>query len=230
MPAQEQIVELLREGCSPAVIAGRLGIAHAQVVEHLFTEVGRGRLSRSDILLAISEQVAREVESLLARREFQDRWGLRRALRLEAPGIDIDDALLYYDLRRAPLGAVFESRPLDAPSLAILQSLIQQGETIMSTLDLLKTEVDAIKASVAGVAASVEGVAARVHRIMQVLESAPTRAEIEAMAADLDNNVKKPILAAKAALDALAPSPAAPVEPPPAVPPEPPSAAPPTPM
>ncbi len=95
----------------------------------------------------------------------------------------------------------------------------------MSTLDILKTEIDAIKNSVSSVATSVEGVATRVHHIMEILESAPTKAEIEAMAADLENSVKRPLLVAKMALDAIAPSPAVTTGPP-AVPAEPPKAAP----
>jgi len=224
MPVHEEIVELLRQGYAPGVIAKRLGISHAHAVQHLFTEVDRGRLSRSDILLAISERVAREVETLLAHHNIHDRWTLERVLRLKEPTLETDDALLYYDLRRAPLGRSCE-RLLDDSSLRILQTLIQQGETIMSTLDVLKTEIDAIKTSATSVATSVEGVAIRVHRIMEILESAPTKAEIEAMAADLENNVRKPILAAKAALDAIVPSPVAPLEPPSTVPAEPPNAA-----
>jgi len=96
----------------------------------------------------------------------------------------------------------------------------------MSTLDILKTEIEAIKNSVSSVATSVEGVATRVHHIMEILESAPTKAEIEAMAADRENSVKRPLLGAKMALDAIAPSPAVTTEPPPAVPAEPPKAAP----
>ncbi|MCE5307332.1 MAG: hypothetical protein LLG20_06795 [Acidobacteriales bacterium] len=227
MPVHEEIVELLREGHSPAAIAKRIGISHSDAVQHLFAEVYRGRLSRSDILLAISDQVAGEIEHLLAHRNIRDRWTLQRVLREEKTNLEIDDALLYYDLRQAPLDSSSELHFLDAPSLGILRSLIQQGESIMSTLDILKTEIEALKASVSSVATSVEGAATRVQQIMGVLESAPTKAEIEAMAADLENNVKRPLLVAKMALDAIAPSPAVTTEPPPAIPAEPPQAPPP---
>jgi hypothetical protein len=225
MPVHDEVVELLTKGHSPAAIARRMGISHSDAVQHLFAEVDRGRLSRSDILLAISDQVAGEVEHLLAHHNIHDRWTLQRVLRQEKTDLETDDALLYYDLRQAPLDGSSELRFLDAPSLGILRSLIQQGESIMSTLDILKTEIDAIKNSVSSVATSVEGVATRVHHIMEILESAPTKAEIEAMAADLENSVKRPLLVAKMALDAIAPSPAVTTGPP-AVPAEPPKAAP----
>jgi hypothetical protein len=226
MPAHEEVGELLRQGYSPAAIAKRMGISPSHAVQHLFAEVDRGRLSISDILFAISEEVAREVEALLTHYNIHDRWTLQRVLRQKKFTFEIDDALLYYDLRRAPLGDIRESRLLDAPSLGVLQSIIRQGETTMSALDVLRTEIDAIKASVTSVATSVESVATRVHRLIEILESAPTKAEIEAMAADLEINVKQPILAAKAALDAISPLPAAPLEPPLAEPPEPPTTAP----
>lgn len=226
MPVHEEVVELLRKGHSPAAIAKRMGISHSDAVQHLFAEVDRGNLSRSEILLAISDRVAAKMEHLLAHHNIHDRWTLQRVLRQESTDLEIDDALLYYDLRQAPLDGISELRFLDAPSLAILRSLIQQGESIMSTLDILKTEIEAIKNSVSSVATSVEGVATRVHHIMEILESAPTKAEIEAMAADLENSVKRPLLVAKMALDAIAPSPAVTTEPPPAVPAEPPKAAP----
>src|SRR5262245_3553615 len=112
MARHDQAAALLKSGRSPAKTAKELGISVSSVAQYLYTAVGRGLICRSDILFTIEDDVAGMVESMLEHHSIRNRWELQRVLRADSEkGVhwdDVDEAMLYFDLREAPLADMYE--------------------------------------------------------------------------------------------------------------------------
>jgi hypothetical protein len=126
MARPQQAAELLKSGDAPSEIAQKWRISHKAVVQYLHIAVGLGLISRSEILFAINEGVAQAVEQSIASHTLRNRRLLELAVKKAAggefklakycgggegrpPRTFLDDFLLYFDLREAPLADMYES-------------------------------------------------------------------------------------------------------------------------
>jgi predicted transcriptional regulator len=102
---------LVKTGNSPGQIAKLWGISCSSVAQYLYTAVGRRLISRSDIFFMIDEETAEAVESIIEQNGIRNRRELEEFLRLEpvTKRDDLAEALLYFDLREAPLADMYES-------------------------------------------------------------------------------------------------------------------------
>jgi hypothetical protein len=109
MARYEEVLKLLKAGNSPAEIARQCRISLQAVAQYLYTAVGRKIISRSDILFTMDEETVQAVEWAIDNHSIRNRYELHNLLRAEAENRDqLDEDLLYFDLREAPLADMYE--------------------------------------------------------------------------------------------------------------------------
>lgn len=99
MARKHEAVSLLKKRSSPHKIASQMGVSVDTVMGYLYNQVGEGRIRRSDILFAISTETRQAVEEVIHRGSL-DRGELRRVIKRTYPGVNVEEALVYADLRR----------------------------------------------------------------------------------------------------------------------------------
>jgi predicted transcriptional regulator len=126
MARPQEAAKLVKSGAAPSEIAQEWRISHKSVVQYLHQAVGLGLVSRSEILFAINEGVAQAVEESIASHTLRNRRQLELAVKKalgkplklaeyctgeggRPPRTLLDDFLLYFDLREAPLADMYES-------------------------------------------------------------------------------------------------------------------------
>ena len=110
MARKNEAEELLRSGNSPSEIARRMGISVASVRQYLYTQVGEGRIRRSDIVFSIPAEKRRAIEDVIDQKKTTNLVTV--AIALEREGFDVDrtELKMYLDLRdsRVSLGDMYE--------------------------------------------------------------------------------------------------------------------------
>lgn len=112
MARYEEAAKLLKAGNSPTQIAHIMGVSHYSAVQYLYVAIARGMASRSDIVFSIDKGTSIYVESVIESHPIRTRWDLQSLIRREmqnvAREIDVDEAMVYFDLREAPLADMYE--------------------------------------------------------------------------------------------------------------------------
>jgi predicted transcriptional regulator len=109
MARKHVAASLLLEGYSPSQIAEKMGITLNSVMGYLYSQVGEGRIRRSDILFSLDEEVRQIAEAEIARKGTTVYARLIQGIRRRVE-CDPEDIRIYLSLRdsRASLGDMYE--------------------------------------------------------------------------------------------------------------------------
>ena len=135
MARHDDAVALLKRGNSPSAIAKHWEASYYSVSQDLIKAVGRGLIYRSEILFTISSSTKRAVLSVLSTEDIRNRWELKTVLtrpgRHRTARYDLDDALLFFDLKDAPMADTYEllCRTEQHLHTYIKTTLAPEGET-----------------------------------------------------------------------------------------------------
>src|SRR5579884_1342486 len=107
---RRQAADLLLRGLSPSKIADEMKLPLGVVMNFLYSQVGQGRIRRSDILFSIDAEARRAIEEAVFRTGKDSLTSVARALRQAGVNVTRGDLRIYLKLRdaRADLGDMYE--------------------------------------------------------------------------------------------------------------------------
>jgi hypothetical protein len=113
MARHDDAAELVKEGYSPRAIATEWGLPFWTVAQNLYTAVGRGVITRTEIFFSINDDESNLIalERIIHDNNLKNRWDFKHFLRERLSPQEqnhIEEYLLYFDLREAPLGDIYE--------------------------------------------------------------------------------------------------------------------------